>query len=59
MKTLNYMGENHQLRTEDEDKLYSELKRQFGKRDADMFILSPGKFKHHFDRPTLTAYNNI
>ena len=56
MKTLNYMGEKHALLTESEENLKAELIRQFGKRDAGMFMLNPSKYSHHFDENTLKAY---
>ena len=56
MKTLSYMGEQHHLLTEKEDNFFSELTRQFGKKDAEMFMLAPEKYLHHFDAETLSAY---
>jgi hypothetical protein len=38
------------------NKLEKELIRQFGKKDAKMFILAPHKYMHHFDTETLKAY---
>jgi len=45
--------------TNNEKLFYIELKRQFGKKDASMFLLSPEKYKHHFDGETLKAYENF
>ena len=36
--------------------LYIELKFQFGKKDADMMLLAPRKYVHHFNDRTLKAY---
>lgn len=42
-----------------QEKLKVELVRQFGKKDANHFILAPRKYKHHFDNQTMAAYNAI
>jgi len=36
--------------------LFVQLVRQFGKKDAEHFILSPERYDHHFDHDTLKAY---
>ena len=41
---------------EKDDIFLAELVRQFGKKDALRFNLSPDKFAHHFDPKTLAAY---
>lgn len=58
MKQLNFMGEVHQLLTPQEE-FISNLERQFGKKDAEVFFLSPEKYKHHFDAATLAAYQEF
>ena len=59
MKTLNYNGEKHHLRTKSEEAFYSELVRQFGRNDAAMLGLAPAKYKHQFDEKTLAAYASM
>lgn len=45
------------MNTSSKNAFNSELTRQFGKKDASMFMLAPHKYEHHFDRKTLAAYN--
>jgi hypothetical protein len=53
------MGEQHTLTTERENALLSELIRQFGKKDAEMFMLAPEKYLHRFDAETTKAYKAL
>jgi len=47
------------METSNEKSFFLELVRQFNKRDAEMFMLSPHKYEHHFDSKTLTAYREF
>ena len=43
--------------SKEKELLKKELVRQFGKKDAGMFLLAPHKYTHHFDKGTADAYD--
>jgi hypothetical protein len=59
MKILTFMGESYHLLDPNEEKFYEQLKRQFGKKDADHIMISPSKFSHQFDEQTLKSFDAI
>lgn len=59
MKQLTFMGEANHTLDKSELEFYKQVKRQFGKKDADHIMISPIKYVHHFDEQTEKAYDLI